>query len=184
MRLSTDKTCGACHLSGKSRVRRAFTLVEALIATFILALATVGIAQMLGASAQQAGSLQDKSISIELARQLMEEIASHSVADASGNISLGHEAGENSRSQYDQIDDYNLYHDTTSSLTMLDGTVVNFGNGQVYSRDVAVEYRMTPSGPATTSSSAPFCVVTVSVAAPNDKPATLVRLFARTSGGT
>ncbi|CAN5401452.1 hypothetical protein BH10PLA1_BH10PLA1_02650 [soil metagenome] len=168
----------------KCRQRDAgFTLVEALIATFILALATVGIAQLLGASAQQAGAMQDKSVSIELARQLMEEIAAHPVADASGDISLGREAGENSRSQYNQIDDYHLYHDTTSSLTMLDGTVVDLGSGQTYSRDVTVEYRMTPSGLATSSPSAPFCVVTVSVGAANDKPVAIVRLFARTNGG-
>jgi len=161
----------------------AFTLIEALIATFILTLATVGIAQLLGSSAQQAGAMQDKSISLELAKQLMEEIAAKPVADSAGNISLGHESGENSRGQYDTIDDYHLYRDTTDSLTMIDGTPIDLGDGQVYSRSVAVEYRLVPAGPATTSSAAPFCVVTVTVSSPNAPPATLTRLFARAKGG-
>ncbi len=173
------------HRRHATRARTAgFTLVEALIATVILTVGTMGIAQLLGASSQQAEAMQSSAVSYELARQLMEEIASHPVTDFSGNISLGREAGENLRSDFDQIDDYDRYTDTSASLTMMDGTAINLGSGPLYTRSVAVEYRLSPSGTSTNDSSAPFCVVTVTVSAPGEPPATLVRLFARTSGGT
>jgi prepilin-type N-terminal cleavage/methylation domain-containing protein len=162
---------------------RGFTLIEALIATVVLCIATVGIAQLLGISAQQSVAMRHQSISLELAKQLMEEIASKPVADSTGNISLGHETGENSRSQYDTIDDYNGYTDTTDSITMLDGTTVDLGDGLTYRRSVAVQYRMTPSGASTASASAPFCVVTITVGPDNSETTQLTRLFARTSGG-
>jgi type II secretory pathway pseudopilin PulG len=160
-----------------------FTLIEALIATMILAVATVGIAQLLAASSQQAAAMNRKATSLELAKQLMEEIAAHPVADALGAISLGHEIGETSRSQYDTIDDYHQYTDSTDNLTMFDGTPVDLGDGPTYTRTVWVEYRNTPSGSSTSSSSAPFCAVTVTVTPTNGIPTTLTRLFARTTGG-
>ena len=162
---------------------RGFTLIEALIASFIVAVATVGIGSMLAASSQSSGAMNDSSISQALARQLMEEIASKTIEDSTGAISLGHESGETSRAAYDQIDDYNGYTDTTDSIQMLDGTTVDLGNGQTYTRAVDVQYRLTPSGAASVSSSAPFCVVTVTVTASDGKPIKLARLFARTTTG-
>ena len=166
---------------GFTREGKAFTLIEALIASFVVAVATVGVSSMLAATSQQSGAMNDSSISQALARQLMEEIASKPIEDSTGAISLGHETGETSRALYDQIDDYNGYSDTTSSIQMLDGTTVNLGNGQTYTRSVAVEYRLTPSGAASGSSTAPFCVMTVTVTASNGVPVTLTRLFARTA---
>src|SRR5882757_4614392 len=83
-----------------------FTLVEAMIAVFVLAVGTCGIAQLLGSSAQQAEAMRIHATELELAKQLMDEIAAHPVNDWSGNISLGHETGE-TRATYDQVDDYN-----------------------------------------------------------------------------
>jgi MSHA pilin protein MshD len=160
---------------------RGFTLIEALIASFVVAVATVGVGSMLAATSQQSGAMNDSSIGQALARQLMEEIASKPIEDSTGAISLGPESGETSRSQYDQIDDYNGYSDTTSSIQMLDGTTVNLGNGQTYTRSVAVEYRTTASGAASNASTAPFCVVSVTVTAANGVPVKLTRLFARTA---
>lgn len=157
-----------------------FTLAEAMIATFILAVATTGIAGLLASSSQQSDAMQSSSVSQELARQMMEEIAAKSVADADGNISLGPEAGENTRSSFDQIDDYDGYTDTTSSIAMLDGTSVDLGEAQTYTRTVEVEYRAAPAGAATSSTDAAFCVVTIDIRRTGAAPATLVRLFART----
>lgn len=162
---------------------RGFTLIEALIASFIVAMAAVGVGSMLAASSQQSMSMNDSSISQALARQLMEEIASHPIEDGNGAISKGHESGENSRAAYDQIDDYSDYADTTSSIQMLDGTTIDLGDRQSYARQVTVQYRQTPSGAAYTGADAPFCVVTVTVTAENGKSVQLVRLFARTRAG-
>ncbi len=163
--------------------RNGFTLVEALIATVVLAVATVAIAQMLGTSAQQAVAMRHQATSLELARQLMEEISCRPIEDSTGAISLGNEAGENSRSQYDQIDDYQGYGDTSDAVTMLDGTSVDYGSGLRYRRSVTVEYRAAPAGVATNSATAPFCVVTVTVGPIGGETYSLTRLFARTSGG-
>jgi len=160
-----------------------FTLVEALIATVVLAIATVAVAQMLGTSAQQAAAMRHQAKSLELARQLMEEISSKPINDSTGAISLGHESGENSRSQYDQIDDYNGYTDNSDAITMLDGSTVGYEDGVRYYRSVTVQYRNTPSGASTAVPTAPFCVVTVTVGPLGAETVSLTRLFARTSGG-
>ncbi len=163
--------------------RNGFTLVEALIASVVLAVATVAIAQMLGTSAQQAAVMRHQSTSLELARQLMEEISSRPIEDSTGAITLGREAGENTRSQYDQIDDYTGYSDTSDAVTMLDGTRVDFGDGVRYRRSVAVQYRATPAGAPTVSPTAPFCVVTVTVGPIGGETYSITRVFARTTGG-
>lgn len=163
--------------------RRGFTLLEALIASFIVAMAAVGVGSMLAASSQQSMAMNDTAVGQALARQLMEEIASRPIEDASGAISLGREPGEIERSQFDQIDDYNDFTDTTSSIRMLDGTTVDLGDKQTYTRYVTVEYRDTPSGPPYAGSDAPFCVVKVTVTSESGKSVQLVRLFARTYAG-
>jgi MSHA pilin protein MshD len=159
---------------------RGFTILEALIASFIVAVATIGVGTMLAASSHQSEAMSDASVSQALARQLMEEIASRPIEDLSGRISLGPESGETTRSLFDQIDDYHGHTDTTSGIQMLDGTSIDLGTGLSYTRSVAVQYRNTPSGVASTSEEAPFCVVTVTVTASDGKPVKLARLFART----
>ena len=171
------------RIGPRQHAPRGFTLLEALIASFIVAVAATGVGSMLAASSQQSQSMNDSSISQALARQLMEEIASHPIENANGAISCGHESGETTRASYDQIDDYCEYADATSSIQMLDGTTIDLGDRQTYTRQVAVQYRQTPSGPLYSGSDAPFCVVTVTVTAEDGKSVKLVRLFARTKAG-
>jgi MSHA pilin protein MshD len=162
---------------------RGFTILEALIASFIVAIATIGVGSMLAASSHQSEATSDASVSQALARQLMEEIAAKPINDQYGKISLGPESGESTRSLFDQIDDYHGYTDSTSAIQMLDGTSIDLGTGMSYTRSVSVQYRETPSGAASMSDEAPFCVVTVTVTASDGKPIKLVRLFARTNKG-
>lgn len=161
---------------------RGFTLIEAMVAVFVVAMATAGIASLLAASSQQAAAMRNSSVSQSLARQLMEEIAAKPVNDTSGGIDNGPENGEASRGQFNTVDDYHGYGDTTDSIQMLDGTSIDLGDGEIYTRWVAVEYRLTPGGAASLSNAAPFCVVTVTITDDGGTPVKLVRLFARSNG--
>lgn len=95
------------------RHARAFTLVEALLATSITAM--VGAAVLLGIAgaieATDAGLRQ--SLAVGMAQQLMDEISCQLYMEAGDNPRnpiLQSEAGESAgpgRSQYDDLDDYN-----------------------------------------------------------------------------
>jgi Tfp pilus assembly protein PilV len=57
------------------KLRRGFLLMEATIATVILAVAAVGIVDLLLSAQQQQQALQENATAVLLARQLIEEIA-------------------------------------------------------------------------------------------------------------
>jgi Tfp pilus assembly protein PilV len=164
--------------------RGGFTLAEGLIASVVLAFAAAGISASLGASYQQNESVEQMATSVALARELMEEISAKPFDDPNGTSALGPETGETSRALFDNVDDYHGYTDTTDStsertITSFAGTAVSVGNGQVYTRSVAVEYRTTPSGSAATSGD--FALVTVTVTPPAGKQLVVSRMFARTT---
>jgi hypothetical protein len=167
----------ACSTTTIKRRRSGFSVAEGLMASTLLAIAVVGIAGPLGASSEQTKVLQERGTALILARELMEEIASKPLCDGGTTCHLSPEAGETDRSKYDSADDYHLYHDTTAALNNLAGQRVNFDADAVFARDVAVEYRPTPSGAA--SSSGNFGLVCVSVTTPHKQVVTISRLLCK-----
>src|SRR5215207_5072256 len=94
-----------------------FTLAESLIASVVLAAAVVGIAGTLAASYQQDTVRGNITTAINLAQQLMEEIAARPLELTSGATNKpGWSSGQTDRRQYDTIDDYNGYTDFSSSI--------------------------------------------------------------------
>jgi hypothetical protein len=167
-----------CSINFRIGRRGGFSVAEGLIASTILAVAVVGIAGPLGAASAQGRLVRERATALILARELMEEVAGKPLVDASGTAHLGPESGETSRSQYDSADDYDGYQDTTHNMRDLSGGSLSFGTGLgAFSRSVAVQYRTTMTGTATTSGD--FGVVTVTVTTPNKLTVSLTRLLCR-----
>lgn len=173
----------ACHISSirrpARRRRRGFSMAEALMASTVLAIAVVGIAGPLGASSEQSRLGNERATALVLARELMEEIVAKPLCDGGTTCHLGPESGESDRSKFDSADDYSGYHDTTTSMKTLSGVSINYDANQVYTRDVAVEYRATLNG--VSASSGDFGVVTVSVTTPHKQVVKVSRLLCKQS---
>ena len=94
--------------------RPAFTLVEAVIAVSITAMAGSALLLGIGNSMQTTGEVLDQAIATGMARQLMDEIVGRRYCGAGTSPNetvLGPTGGENHGTvrQYDDIDDYNGY---------------------------------------------------------------------------
>ena len=165
----------------RSRSRPAFSVIEALMASVVLAIAVVGVAGPLAASGEQAQMVRERGAALTLARQLLEEIASKPLCDGGTTCRLGPETstGETSRDKFDSADDYHGYTDKTDHLSTLAGQTVFFAAGKAYTRAVTVEYRATLAGNATTSGD--FGLVTVNVTTPQNQTITISRLFTKHS---
>ncbi|HEY7115474.1 MAG TPA: hypothetical protein VH475_02745 [Tepidisphaeraceae bacterium] len=165
----------------RQRRAAAFSVVEGLIASTVLAIAVVGIAGPLGAASQQARIVRERGAALSLARELLEEIAAKPLCDAGGACHLGPEtgSGETDRSKYDSADDYNGYADSTKELWNLSHQRVAFDPTVIYTRKVAVEYRASANGAA--ASSGDFALVTVTVTTPHKETVKVARLLCKNS---
>lgn len=168
--------CRTSNSKARGRRRRAFSALEGLMASTVLAIAVVGIAGPLGAASEQAKLVKERGTALTLARQLLEEISSKPLCDGGTTCSLGPEtsAGETSRAKYDSADDYHRYHDTTAAMYTIGGTLIPFDANAVYKRDVTVEYRASMAGASATSGD--FGLITVSVTTPHNQVIKVSRL--------
>jgi type II secretory pathway pseudopilin PulG len=154
--------------------RGAFTLIESMMASVILAGAVVVVCGALHAVHQQDRLLQERMIATSLARQLMEEISGKPFLDPTdGSRMPGPELDESTRADFDNIDDYHGYSDNSASITMLGGQGLSIPGG--FTRSVQVEYRTGPSGPA--AQVGDFAHVTVTVTGPGGQMVRLVQLM-------
>ena len=150
----------------KKRGRGAFTLVESMVASTILAVAVIGLVGPLTASSQQSEVMAQSSMALSLGRQLINEIASKPYTEPNGTIATGPQSGQTSRGQYDSIGDYNGYSDSTTAMKAVDGTSLSFGLGNdMYTRSVSVQYVKSPGGAAAGTTSN-YALVTVTVTPP------------------
>ncbi len=86
--------------------RRGISLAECIIALTILPLAVSAIAYAVVAGQQESAEALRQERAATLAEALMEEILSKPYADPQGATTLGPDAGETSRTLYDNMDDY------------------------------------------------------------------------------
>jgi Tfp pilus assembly protein PilV len=155
-----------------------FTLAESLIASVVLAAAVVGIAGTLAASYQQNTVRGNTTTALNLAQQLMEEIAAKPLELPAGQTNkVGWSAGQTDRRQYDTIDDYNGYTDFSGSVQTAGGSTVNLNNGGAYQRTVTVTSGAVPSG--LTGPASDFVLVTVTVQMPHNQSTSVSQLFTR-----
>jgi hypothetical protein len=156
---------------------RGFSLVEALIASTVLAMAVIGISLPLAASHRQATAVRDQNLAVILAKQLLEEISAKPLCDKGAICHPGPEVGESKRFEYDSADDYHGYRDDTESMKDLAGNPLPFGPGHSFKREVTVEYRLGPSGPPALE--ADYALLSVQVRAPGGHTVTICRLLTK-----
>jgi type II secretory pathway pseudopilin PulG len=161
-----------CGLNRTAR-RGAFTLIEGLIASLILAVGVAGVASTLAASAAQARALATDTTAQMLARELMEEVAAKPFAAPVSSDAAGYKLGNASRATYDNLSDYDGYSDVTP-IKSLNGDTINTGDGVIYTRSVAIEFRTTPGGPKVLNGD--YAMITVVVKANLGRSITMSRL--------
>jgi Tfp pilus assembly protein PilV len=141
----------------------------------VLAIAVVGVATTIAASHQQSAALEEDSIAVAAARQLMEEIAAKPLVGA--DATPGYGAGQKDRAQYDTINDYDGMSET-APVTTLEGVKMTIGT-QPFVRAVRVTYPTSVFG--TTTPAGEFALVEVTVKGPTGRDVSLKRLVARTT---
>ncbi len=133
----TDSTI--MHTSTKP-IRRGFTLVEALLASAVLAMAITGIVMPFTIGAQNEMVDARRTLALDLAEELMEEILSRPFNDPDGPSNPGPESGEVDRDEFDNIDDYHGFSEGAGQIKNIDGEVVSGSAAMGLSRQASVAY--------------------------------------------
>lgn len=176
--LRLRKRSFADRKSHAARARAGYTLAESLIASVVLAASVVGIAGTLSASYKQNAVRGNQTIALALAQQLMEEIAARPLElPATQTNKPGWSGGQTDRRQYDTIDDYHGYADLSNSIAAADGSTLDLGNGETYTRSVQVTTNALPAGLTGTASD--FVMVTITVAMSHGQQTQVSQLFTR-----
>src|SRR6185436_405696 len=175
------------NIRKESDFRRGFTLAEGMIAVLVLTVAVGAIMGPISASFQQTRTVQQTTTAITMAQQLLDEILSKPFIDPSDQTTtLGPEADEGGRAQFDNIDDYHGYHDTTNAnasdaMKTVSGSTLAWNTSDIYSRAVTMEYRNTLDGAAVASGD--YLVVTVTVTMPHNNKVIVQRMASRFTRG-
>jgi len=156
---------------------RGFTLYEALTASVVLALAVIAIAGSLGASYKESSAREESAAALDLARELMEDVAAKPMDPTGTTNALGWSSGQHDRTQYDTLDDFDGYTDTSSSIGTSSGGSIDAGNGEVYTRAVSITWNAKPTG--FTGTAADFALVKVVVTTPRGQSFEIDQLVTR-----
>lgn len=155
-----------------------FTLIEGLLAAVVLSVAVGGVAITMSAAHGQSAILRENTRMTALARQLMEEITALPFADPDTHqAKLG--PNESERGSYDDVGDYDNYSDNSTEMTTAGGEPAAMNDVGEYQRQVTVEFRSQPQGPADNNGN--LALITVTITAPSGHTFKLSRLVARTT---
>jgi type II secretory pathway pseudopilin PulG len=154
------------------RRRPGFHVVEALLASAVLAIAVVGVAGPLAASSEHASAARERAGALALARQLMEQIAARPVCNGAPTPLGPTLPYEDSPAKYDTIGDFNGYYDTPAVSQSTIGTP----NG-TYTRTVWVQYQTSTFDPSAAVTD--YALVTVTVTTPRKETLSVYRLFCK-----
>lgn len=139
----------------------AFTLLEALVACSLLAVAIIGITVPFVAAVRSEQVDANNTSASRLAQELMEEILSKKFTDATSSPKNGPEPGETDRFTYDSINDYDAYYEAPGQIRNYLGQAISDPSTTGLSRKVSVTY-VYVSG-QDTSKSASFARVVVEI---------------------
>ena len=149
--------------------RRGLSLVEVMLAVIIMATMLVAAFSAVGASAKSRIAQQESSFGLSLARQLLAEIMQTRYQDLINPV-WGTETGETSRSQYDDVDDYDGYKEL-SGLTYADGTSITGTTG--WKRKVFVDWVSITDPTSKVNTESGLKRIKVQVSSPSGKSWTL-----------
>jgi len=105
--------------------RSSFTLLEALLASVILAMTAGAVVFPFAAGAHNEQVDARRTLALSAAQELMEEALAQPFGDPDGPSQAGPELGETSRALYDNMDDYHGYAEPAGQIVVADGTVLN-----------------------------------------------------------
>jgi len=121
----------------KYRRSRGFSLIEALLASMILAFSAVAVSHALLAGHQLTDAALHHSHAMDLAGATMEEVLRLPYNDPDGSSNMGPESGETNRTLYDNIDDYHGFSQSAGAVTDFAGDLYEPAY-QDFSRAVSV----------------------------------------------
>lgn len=145
------------------------TLIEVMFAVVIMSTMLVAAFTAVGASAKSRIAQQESAFGLALGRQLLAEIMQTRYQDLI-NPTFGNESGENSRSQYDDVDDYDGYKENQGCL-YADGTSIP-GAGS-WKRKVTVDWVQLVDPTSKSNSETGLKRITIKVTSPTGKTWTL-----------
>ncbi len=120
--------------------RGGFTLLEALLASVVLAASITAVTLPLTVAAGNEVVETRTTAATGLAEGLMEEILAKPFRDPDGTSEAGPEADEASRSDFDNIDDYHGYTESANTIVTVSGQVVSETVTETLSRQATAEY--------------------------------------------
>jgi len=115
-----------------------FTLLEVLIASSILAFTTLALVQAVSAGQSQTLDALRRARGTALAEAMLEEVLSKPYADPEGETTLGPDAGESARDDFDNLDDYHGHSEAAGAVADAAGAAYPAAY-QRYTRSVTVE---------------------------------------------
>jgi len=156
-----------------------FSLIEAMVACAVLAIAVTGLAVSLAASHQNSTAADERGMMLQCARSLLEELAGKPFKSPNAVDAPGWKQGQPARVAYDDLFDYDGYTD----LVPVENASVEFEIGKPkpgFKRAVVVQMRRDPATVTTNMGLANFAYVAVTITAPSGKTFTLPYWAART----
>jgi type II secretory pathway pseudopilin PulG len=160
-------------------MRSAFTLLEGLAASVVLAILVIGVFGSLDAAYQQEGIVRVSGTAVMLARQLSDEITSKPLADpTTGSTTLGPDGGMSTRNTFTRVTNYHNYADSSTALPMLGGGTIDATSSDAYWRQVSVVVGVKPSVD-TLSPTGDFGIASVVVSRPDGQSVTISKFVAR-----
>lgn len=158
--------------------RGGFTLVEALLATTVLAIVSASAALPFVAGVHQANEAARLEQAVALGQALMEEILTRPVLDPTGRgATPGPESGETARNLFDNIDDFHGYTEQSSGLRDFKNQPINDPTLAGFWRNATVQYVTFANQQAGDANS--YAKITVRVWDGNANMVTVTRIAAR-----
>jgi prepilin-type N-terminal cleavage/methylation domain-containing protein len=162
---------------GPRRGRRGFTLLEALLASAILAMVVSAMVMPFAAGAQNDRASACQALAVTLAQDLMEEVLSRPLDDPDGAARTpGPDVGETigNRATFDNVDDYDGYVEPAGTVRPVQQTKAADPLAAMLSRSVKVQYVRLSGQSALTPMN--VCRVTVQVNKGQEELTKLTRL--------
>ena len=114
--------------------QRGLTLLESLLAAVVLAMAVAAVIMPFTAGAQATAEDARRTLAVNVAQDLMEEILTKPFHDPDGT-----EVGETGRSSWDDVADYDGYSEQEGAITSFDGGTVDDPAALGLTRQATVE---------------------------------------------
>jgi len=129
--------------------RNAFSIVEGLMATAVLAIVAAAAALPFAAGTQQIQEAAELEHAVALGEALMEEILARPFYQYDERTaSPGPETGENSRELYNNVDDFDGFDESTDVLRNFETTAITDVTAAGFLRKASVSYVRLANQPA------------------------------------